>query len=359
MGSCVLISLMPQRVLCADSIGSVTELNGTAQVLRDKPYGAELDFGILSYDKVETADGRMGITFIDETQIRLTENSRVLIDEFIFDPDPDKSKMALTFAKGTARFVTGRLNKVAKKNIKIRTNTATIGIRGTDFTITVDELGRSLIILLPDKLGLSSGEIEVSTGMGTVILNKPFQATTVSAFENMPSNPVILDLTLDLIDNMLIVSEPKEEKEQVKETESSSTNVFLDFNELDVDYLAEDALDDNELEFTELDIDLLQVNFLEDMLNVLDALAVKKEEDQLGLATGIKIVGTEIGQDKDTQITTLIQGQNVSIRRNVGNSLRLDMDGSSGYTLVITQNGVSKVVTINGGSTNTINVTQQ
>ena len=40
-------------------------------------------------------------------------------------------------------------------------------------------LGRSLIILLPDAFGLSSGEIEVVTAMGSVILNKPFEATTV------------------------------------------------------------------------------------------------------------------------------------------------------------------------------------
>ena len=94
-------------------------------------------------------------------------------------------------------------------------------------------------------------------------------------------------------------------------------------------------------------------------MNVLDSLAVKQEEDQLGIATGIKITGTEIGQDKDTQITTLIQGQMISFRRNVGNSLRLDLDGGNSYTLTISQNNVVKVVTVNGGNDSTINITQQ
>ena len=63
--------------------------------------------------------------------------------------------MALQFGLGTARFITGNLNRIDKQNIQLKTPTATVGIRGTDFTITIDELGRSLIILLPDDLGLS------------------------------------------------------------------------------------------------------------------------------------------------------------------------------------------------------------
>jgi hypothetical protein len=342
------------------SIGNISELNGNAQVVRDKPYGAELDFDILSYDKVETAKGRMGITFIDETQIRLTENSRVLIDEFVFDPNPDKSKMALTFAKGTARFVTGKLGKVRKKNIKIRTNSATIGIRGTDFTITVDELGRSLVILLPNFDGTSSGEITVETAMGMVVLNQPYQSTVASVYEQAPTKPVILDLTLDLIDNMLIVNPPTAKEDLQESTQNQSVADYLEYNDLEIDYLSENFLDNEaDLEFTELDINYLDVNFLEDLLNIIDALAIDDEEDKLDqVATGIKISGTDIGQDKDTQITTIISGQQISLIRSVGNSFRIDLDGSGAYTLILLQDGVENVVKINGGSSNTIKIRQ-
>ena len=60
-------------------------------------------------------------------------------------------------------------------------------------------------------MGLSSGEIEVVTAMGSVILNKPYEATTVMFLNLLLLKPVILDLTLDIIDNMLIVTPPKEE----------------------------------------------------------------------------------------------------------------------------------------------------
>ena len=150
-------------------VGSISELNGVARIVRDEPQTAELKADVKSYDTLETSNGRMAVTFLDDTLIRLTEHSQVLIDEFVFDPNPDKSKMALNFAKGTARFVTGKLKKINKKNITIRTNSAVIGIRGTDFTITTNEIGESLIILLPNPDGSSSGEIEVMTAMGTVI----------------------------------------------------------------------------------------------------------------------------------------------------------------------------------------------
>ena len=341
------------------SIGDVSELRGNAKIVRDLPLDAFVDFAIQSNDEAITSNGRMAITFLDESVVKLTEHSELLINEYIYDPNPAKSKMALTFALGTTRFISGNIDRLNKQNISLKTPTANIAIRGTDFTATVNELGESLIILLPDQYGLSSGEIEVITAMGSVILNKPFEATTVSVFENLPSKPVILDLSLDLIDNMLIVSPPEEKVVEQEEVIVRSDSI-LDFNDLDVDYLDEDFLDaESELEFTELDINYLDVNFLEDLLKIIDALAIGEDEDQLNqLATGIRIAGTDIGQDKNTQITTIITGQQISIRRAVGDSFRLDLDGSSSYTLILLQNGVENVVKVNGGSANTITIKQ-
>jgi len=341
----------------AADIGDISELNGSAQIVRDKPYNANLKFAIQSNDEAITTNGRMAITFLDDSKVSLTEHSQLIIDEYIFDADPSKSKMALTFGLGTARFITGNLNRIDKQNIKLQTPTANIAIRGTDFTATVDELGRSLIILLPDALGLSSGEIEVVTAMGSVTLNKPYEATTVSVFESAPSKPVILDLTLDMIDNMLIVTPPKEEIITQEEITTKKVNI-LDFNDLDIDYLAEDFLSNNELEFTELDINYLDVNYLEDLLNVLDALAISKDEDVLAQATSTQITGTLLGKDPDTQITTLITGNIISLRRNVNESVQLDLDGNNSYTVIFIQDGISNVIKINGGSDSVITITQ-
>ena len=343
----------------AASIGDITELKGYGQVVRDQAYPAEIDFDIASNDEVQTRAGRVAITFLDDSTVKLTEHSQLLIDKYVYDPNPDKSEMALSFASGTIRFISGNVNKLNKKNITLSTPTSQIFVRGTDFTATVDETGRSLIILLPDEFGDASGEILVSTAAGQVVLDKPYQATTTTVFENTPSKPVTLDITLELIDNLLIISPPKEEisEEQVQENQSAD---YLDFTDLDVDLLAEDLLEeDSDFEFTELDIDLLDVDFLEDLLDIIDELDSKEEEDQLtNFVAGINISGTAIGQDRDTQITTLLQGSQVKMIRNVNQSAQVLLDGDQSYTVIFIQDGVSKVVQINGTGNSTITIRQ-
>jgi len=344
--------------LPAVDVGNISELSGSARVLREKPYNAELDFDIQQNDEAVTTNGRMAITFLDDSKVKLTEHSQLTIDEYIFDPNPSKSKMAITFGLGTARFITGSLNKIDKSNIDLKTPTANIAIRGTDFTVTVDETGRSLLILLPDEFGNTSGEILVTTAMGTVTLNKPYEATTVDVFEKSPSSPVILDLTLDIIDNMLIVNPPKEEA-VLEETVQTQKKNILDFNDLDIDYLEENFFKEDELEFTELDINYFDVNFLEDLLDVIDALQEIKQEDQLAQdATSINLVGTNLGQDLNTQITSYVTGEILTLMRNVSDTARVDIDSSGSYTVIFIQDGVSKIIKVNGGTGSTIKITQ-
>jgi hypothetical protein len=340
-------------------IGSVEEVSGFAQIEREKPYEVITDFGIQSYDKAQTESGRMGIRFIDDTTIKITEHSEVIIDEFVFDPNPDNSKLALNFVKGTARFTTGLLGSVPKKNMVLRTNSATVGIRGTDFTVTVEaDTGESLFILLPNPDGTSSGEIIVTTALGEVILNKPYQATTTTTFESPPSEPVILDLSLDFIDNMLIVSPPKR-KENEEEAIDSRQSDILDFDELEYDALAEDELESEDLEFTELDYDALNVNFLEDLLDIINELDALEEEDEIKqVATAIDIKGTAVGQDSSTQITTVVSGQSISMKREVSSNANITIDGNNSYTVILDQDGVQNQVRVNGGSSSTIVIRQ-
>lgn len=339
-------------------IGGVTELKGQARILRDQPYEAELDFGIQQNDNVQTNIGRVAITFLDDSTVRLTEHSKLTIDEYIFDPNPSKSKLGLKFASGTARFVTGKLGAINKENIRIRTPTADIAIRGTDFTCTVDELGRSLIILLPDVNGLSSGEILVTTATGTVTLNKPYQATTVSVYESSPTKPVILDLTLDVIDNMLIVNPPKEAQIFTDEQSGSDSTNILDVDFLEFEELDQDALADDSLEFSELDINYLDVNFFEDLLAIVEELDLLKDDDLKSAKVGVDIVGTGIGQDMATQIITIVQGDTVSMRREVNQRARIDFKTDGAYTIIFIQDGVTNTVKINGGGDSVITIRQ-
>ena len=95
------------------------------------------------------------------------------------------------------------------------------------------------------------------------------------------------------------------------------------------------------------------------LINNLDALAVSEEEDALEQdASGVKITGTDFGQDKETQITTFVTGQQLTFIRNVSSTSRLDLDTSNSYTIVLIQNGVTNTIKVNGGSDSIIQITQ-
>jgi len=336
-------------------IGSITELNGHTRVVRDKPYESVIDFSLNSMDKLETAKGRMGVTFRDETTIRLTEHSQVVVDKFVFDPDPAKSTMALNFVKGTGRFISSKKKRIPNDNISIHTNAATIGIRGTDFTITVAETGEALIILLPDEFGNSSGEITVNTALGQVVLTKPYEATTVYNFETAPTPSVILDLTLDMIDNMLIVNPPDVEMEETEDSNAVADNL-LDVDFLEFDELNEDELKEDDLEYTELDIDYLAADFLQDLLDVI------QEADELGKAEkslsadGVK--GTAVGYDSNTQISTFVTDTHLKFLRQIEDTLEMKVDKSGSYNIRIEQEGKVNQISTNGGSSSTITIKQ-
>ena len=352
-----LLILLPTFVFA--DIGAISEIKGNGEILRkDQPDKllAELALNIFSNDDVRTGNGRIAIQFIDDSVIRLTEHSKIVIDEYIFDPNPEKSMLALNFVKGTGRFVTGKLKRIKKENIKIRTNSATIGIRGTDFTVTVDEIGRSLVILLPNPDGTSSGEITVETFAGVVVMNQPFQATMVTVAESAPTKPVVLEnLTLDFIDNLLIVN-PPEEVEKAVEDQNTTANNVLDVDLLEETDLEKDYLNEDYEEVDRLDIDLLNVDFLTDLLDIIDSGVGTKA--QVSIIEGVEIEGIKAGFDPNNQTYTFVEGSVLTFFRSVENTIDLELDKDGAYNLSILSAGKQIEATINGGGESAISINQ-
>ena len=341
-------------------IGAISELRGNGEVVRqgstDKLL-AEMALDIFSHDDVRTGNGRIAIQFLDSSVVRLTEHSKIVVDEYIYDPDPNKSKLALNMASGTARFITGRLAGIQKENIFIRTPSATIGIRGTDFTTTVDELGRSLVILLPDAMGNASGAISVTTWSGTEILDKPFQATMVSTFESQPTKAVVLgNLTLALIDNMLIVNKPPaiveaEAEQRGEATSDLDKDFFEDAPDLDKDFLEEEE------EITRLHIDLLSFDFLVDLLAMMDTGAKKKTEAG-GELDGIELTGIIPGFDPELQVYTFVEGSYLYFFHQGTNTFDIAVDKYAATYLNVNSVETVMEVEVNGAGDNTIIIFQ-
>lgn len=211
------------------AIGKLTEVTGPTQIVRsDEKIDGQIDVGVEMNDTIETLKARVGITFEDNTRMQITEYSKLKIDEFIYDPSSKTGSISVKAAFGTVRYASGLIAKNSRENVRVTTPTAKVSVRGTDFSMTVSEDGRSLIVLLP-SIPLAGGglpvvgRIEVSNLAGTVVLTQAYQATLVTSAQALPSIPVILDFQDESkINNMLIVDTPKSVTQSAKDTKKNN-----------------------------------------------------------------------------------------------------------------------------------------
>jgi hypothetical protein len=266
----LIVPLLSSNVYSA--IGKVTEqLNAPPTIQRDKStITGSKGTGVEMNDAIKTSQGKVGITFEDDTKVQVSENSKLVIDDFVYDPKSKAGKLGAKVALGTVRYASGQIAKNSPQNVNLNTPSATVAVRGTDFTATVDELGESTIILLPScpndrpmrsrrdiEAGCKTGTIEVSNDAGTVILNQPFQVTKVQSRTQPPTPPKTLELSEMAISNLLIISPPKEVKQAVEEQKKM-------FNPLDIDFLKEKGLENYlDIQAGIMYEDKLQKNFLD------------------------------------------------------------------------------------------------
>ena len=202
-------------------IGSVNELSGAAVIKRGKEtINVTQGITVEQNDKVETKNGKVKITFKDGTTVSVTEHSALIIDDFVYDPkNSTTGKLGLKAAVGTVRYVSGAVAHNNSNAVKINTPTAAIAVRGTDFIMSVNEVGGSMVILMPNceteqntnlkGLTCGSGKIDVESGPTKITLDKPFQATLVETFGVPPTPPVVVNLSNTPINNNLQISPPK------------------------------------------------------------------------------------------------------------------------------------------------------
>lgn len=323
-------------------IGSITEQKGPASITRNKDViEAKPKSNIDSNDIVQTGNGIVGITFEDKTQVKVTEHSKLLIDEFVYDPNKKGAgKLALNVTMGTVRYASGNIAHENNKNVAINTPTATVAVRGTAFTMTVDEIGQSLIILLPNPDG-SVGSIEVSTAMGKVVLNQAFQATVTKSLEIKPLKPVLLALSESAIDNMLIVKPPKEVVERIQAEIANKSGSALEFTGLEQNALDSKVFKDPYAGFNELDVNPLDTNYLTNAL------------DNTLLATFV------VGYNALNQVYIFDKQTYWMIQRTVKDSATVLIDKDKGYNINIIQNGVTVNLKNQDQTTNSITIKQQ
>ena len=345
------------------SIGNVIIQEGDSLIERKigEDVASEVDVDIFSYDTIRTAKSKTAIEFIDTTRVDVTEHSKLVIDEFVYDPNKKTGKLSLKASLGTVRYASGQIAKNNPTSIKITTPTATIGVRGTDFSMTVDELGSSTIILLPscDTNGnCYVGEISVESDAGQVILSQAFQATVVDTVSSTPMKPVILGLDENMINNLLIIARPSEITREMNASDYIEVADALDLDFLQFDELEKDYLEEEESAWaTALDIDFLEQNFLGDILKQLNeqlAKQMRNEFDKKKSSTGVIV-----GKDEETGIIILNEEPEwLVIRETESNYIEMRLDQEYGYNINIIQ-GDDEIYDYEiGGNVNEITIIQ-
>ncbi len=342
------------------AVGKVTEQTGPTEIIRDKKsISAKLNTTVEMNDAVSTARAKAQLTFEDKTTVKLTEHSKIIIDDFVYDPKKGSGKLGMKMALGTARYASGQIAKNNPQQVAIKTPTASIAVRGTDFSMTVDELGRSLVMLLPscDEKGCVTGAIEVSTYAGIVLLDVPYQATLVNSAYAPPSEPTVIKIDQANINNMLIISKPKE----VAETEQAGTakkeKSLLDFNALDVDLLKYTKLDENKLDDNKaLDRNDLNVDLLDFYAqNELDRQNASLLSDELDIPV---LPGYAANKSMGLMYYFNDDQSKVTLYKAGTHNATVTFDTTKNVTYTLIQDGQTIIQNVNKGSTSTVIITQ-
>jgi hypothetical protein len=127
------------RALASENVGA---LETAAHEVWGTPVGAaraalKEAAAIFRNERLETGDeSAAGVRFVDASQLTLGSNANVVVDEYVFAGEASRS--VITMTKGAFRFVSGQM---PEKNVKLKTPTVTIGIRGTALKIDVYDDG--------------------------------------------------------------------------------------------------------------------------------------------------------------------------------------------------------------------------
>ena len=84
------------------------------------------------------ADGRIGVTFVDNSRFAVGPNSTIALSQFEFDDTTHVGKSLTTVNRGSLAIVSGQIAKENKDAMKVRTPTALLAARGTRFVVEVN-----------------------------------------------------------------------------------------------------------------------------------------------------------------------------------------------------------------------------
>ncbi len=110
------------------AVSGKVEIKTKGQTVRTAVSGQPVFIG---EEVTSDAQGHLQILFLDQTVFTIGPNSRIVIDEFVYDPKTRDGKIKASITKGVFRYVSGKIAAKQSKNVSVQLPTATLGFRGT------------------------------------------------------------------------------------------------------------------------------------------------------------------------------------------------------------------------------------
>lgn len=122
--------------------GVVKVSRGAAFIERGgQRHAAAIGSLVLVGDVIVTgADGAVGITLRDNTLLSVGADSTFSLKDYTFDAATHEGRIDATITRGTLSYVSGKIGKKSPEAVRIQTPISVIGVRGTEFLISVGEV---------------------------------------------------------------------------------------------------------------------------------------------------------------------------------------------------------------------------
>jgi hypothetical protein len=188
-------------------------------------------------------------------------------------------------------------------------------------------------------------------------MDKAFQATRVDSRESKPFKPTILNLSEDMINNLLLLSPPKELRESEEDKQRRRSEMK---GALDVDFLKETGLasafekEDKEMYQDKLSRNFLDQDLLANVLDIINAqLAAQLDllgKTKSGLLPDYVPTSGVVAEVDDLQVTLCREGS--------GDTQCITTPKNQNTTVTQTQGPIEVKNRINSGGSTIINATQ-
>jgi hypothetical protein len=134
-------ALVPVAAALAADAGQIKVSRGPAWIERGGTrLPARVGTRVRETDVIATgADGSVGITFADNSLLSIGPNTVLVVERFTFDPTTHRGSFESTLRTGTLSAVSGKLTRQSSDAMKVRTPSAVLGVRGTEFLVRTGE----------------------------------------------------------------------------------------------------------------------------------------------------------------------------------------------------------------------------